>query len=59
MNSGSSMRSTKKIIKILSLILKIFGKENLYDGFDMLYVPNFMMSWVIVQIEYGYWRVRK
>ena len=53
------MRSTKKVIKILSLILKIFGKENLYDGFDMLYVPNFMMSWVIVQIEYGYWRVRK
>ena len=41
--------ATKKFIKILSLILKISGKENLYDGFDMLYVP--MRSWAIVQIE--------
>ena len=41
----------EKFIKILSLILKIFGKENLYDGLYMLYVPNFMRSRVIVQIE--------
>ena len=29
------------------------------DKFYVLYVPNFMKSWVTVQIEYFCWRRRK
>ena len=36
MNLAGSMRSHRKVYQFFFLILKIFGKENLYDGFDVL-----------------------
>ena len=51
MNSPSRMRSHRKFYQNFIFNFEDIWKRKLYDGFDMLYVPTFMRSWVIVQVE--------